>query len=95
MKEELTYINYEYINRDEDDYFDILIIGAGPVGILLTIILLERYDNIKILLDNRTTFSIKGNNKEIIEKLVESENEGERQPFNLLLSFIFIYRIFK
>ena len=80
---------YEYINRDEDDYFDILIIGAGPVGILLTIILLERYDNIKILLlDNRTTFSIKGNNKEIIEKLVESENiEGERQPFNLLISF--------
>ena len=87
-----VYKLYEYIDRQEDDYFDILLVGAGPIGLILTIILLERYDNIKILLlDNRTTFSINhgDEDEDIVQKLIESENiEGERQPLNILIKFL-------
>jgi len=69
----------------ENNNYDILILGMGPIGLLLANILLDRYVDIKIvILDNRIDFNYyDGDEKKILK---EYTKEGVKQPFSMDIS---------
>ena len=76
------------INLKLNNNYDILILGMGPIGLMLSAILLDRYKNIKILIvDSRVNFNYIGLD-DTKHKLNDESIEGTRQPFTLDISIL-------